>query len=307
MKLNAAIKNMTTQIADVLSLNDPSVYIYGSYVLDDFQYGWSDIDILVLTQKSISEQQANELVCLRQSITAAESDNPFYRCFEGGMLTLNAFIRKVPDRVVYWGTSGQRITDSYHFDACCMKELLDYSRLLHGKDIRGQLTPPSFEDIKTNIQFHYDTIRKYASSTGRSIYSFGWLLDIARCIYTLRTGKIISKTAAGEWALQNCLFHNITALFNGTRHLLTKGRKGCAFCIKVGHYFHKNECIQRLWLLCSLVLIYHTYDTYDMIGRTAKRKSENIMKWHRVSLKLSIKNRTPKKSGTRYIKISLSR
>lgn len=212
MKLNAAIKNMTTKIADVLSLNDPSVYIYGSYVLDDFQYGWSDIDILVLTQKSISEQQANELVCLRQSITAAESDNPFYRCFEGGMLTLNAFIRKVPDRVVYWGTSGQRITDSYHFDACCMKELLDYSRLLHGKDIRGQLTPPSFEDIKTNIQFHYDTIRKYASSTGRSIYSFGWLLDIARCIYTLRTGKIISKTAAGEWALQNCLFHNITAL-----------------------------------------------------------------------------------------------
>ena len=43
MKLNAAIKNMTTKIADVLSLNDPSVYIYGSYVLDDFQYGWSDI------------------------------------------------------------------------------------------------------------------------------------------------------------------------------------------------------------------------------------------------------------------------
>ena len=67
MKLNAAIKNMTTKIADVLSLNDPSVYIYGSYALDDFQYGWSDIDILVLTQKSISEQQANELVCLRQS------------------------------------------------------------------------------------------------------------------------------------------------------------------------------------------------------------------------------------------------
>ena len=169
MKLNAAIKNMTTKIADVLSLNDPSVYIYGSYVLDDFQY---DIDILVLTQKSISEQQANELVCLRQSITAAESDNPFYRCFEGGMLTLNAFIRKVPDRVVYWGTSGQRITDSYHFDACCMKELLDYSRLLHGKDIRGQLTPPSFEDIKTNIQFHYDSkiCKQY-----RTKYLFFWL------------------------------------------------------------------------------------------------------------------------------------
>ena len=49
MELNAAIKNMTTRIADILSLNGPSVYIYGSYVLDDFQYGWSDIDIIVLT------------------------------------------------------------------------------------------------------------------------------------------------------------------------------------------------------------------------------------------------------------------
>ena len=30
----------------------------------------------------------------------------------------------------------------------------------------------------------------------------GWLLDIARGLYTLRTGKIIAKTAAGEWALE---------------------------------------------------------------------------------------------------------
>ncbi len=212
MELNAAIKNMTTRIADILSLNGPSVYIYGSYVLDDFQYGWSDIDIIVLTVKPISEQQADELVCLRQSITAEEFGNPFYRCFEGGMLTLNAFIHKVPDRVVYWGTSGQRITDSYHFDACCMKELFDYGRLLYGKDIREQLTYPSFADLKANIQTHYETIRKYANSTRRNIYSFGWLLDIARCIYTLRAGKIISKTAAGEWTLQNCLFPDTDAL-----------------------------------------------------------------------------------------------
>lgn len=30
-------------------------------------------------------------------------------------------------------------------------------------------------------------------------------MDIARCIYTLRTGRIIAKTAAGEWALSNNL------------------------------------------------------------------------------------------------------
>ena len=212
MELTAVINKMTGRIADILSLNNPSVYIYGSYVLDDFQFGWSDIDILVLTGKPISEQQADELVCLRQKLTVSEPDNPFYRYFEGGMLTLNAFEHHLPDRVVYWGTSGQRVTNSFHFDSCCMKELLDHGRLIYGKDVREQLTPPSFDEIRKSIQFHYDTIRKFATKPERSIYSFGWILDICRCIYTLRTGNIISKTAAGEWALQNRLFHNIAAL-----------------------------------------------------------------------------------------------
>jgi hypothetical protein len=37
-------------------------------------------------------------------------------------------------------------------------------------------------------------------------------LDIARGIYTLRTGKIITKTAAGEWALENDLCSDRYAL-----------------------------------------------------------------------------------------------
>lgn len=212
MELSTAITNMTTQIVEILLFSNPTVYLYGSCVLGDFQFGWSDIDILVLTEKPISEQQANKLVCLRQSIAAAEPSNLLYRCFEGGMLSLDAFKRQVSTKVVYWGTSGQKITDSYHFDACCMKELFDYGRLIYGKDIREQLMQPSFADLKANIQIHYETIRKYANSTGRSIHSFGWLLDIARCIYTLRAGKIISKTDAGEWALQNCLFPDIDVL-----------------------------------------------------------------------------------------------
>ncbi|MDO4567832.1 MAG: DUF4111 domain-containing protein [Clostridia bacterium] len=212
MGLNTAIERMTARIAGILSTNAPSVYVYGSYVLADFRLGWSDIDILVLTEKPIAQQQADELVSLRQTMTADEPLNPFYRCFEGGMLTLDAFVRRVPTRVVYWGTSGQRITDSYSFDACCMKELLDCGRHLHGKDVRGQLAPPSYEDIRASIQSHYDAIRRYASHSGRSIYSFGWILDIARCVYTLRTGQIISKTAAGEWALSCRLFGDDAAL-----------------------------------------------------------------------------------------------
>ena len=207
-----AIEKMSAEIAKILAENSPSIYIYGSYTLDDFRLGWSDLDILVLTEKPISEKQAGQLVGLRQEMSRSEPNCPFYRLFEGGMLSLSAFIGGLPDRVVYWGTSGQKIAESYRFDAFCRKELLESGRLLVGRDIRGLINPPDFREIRENVRQHYESIRKYACLSGRSIYSFGWLLDIARCIYTLRTGDIISKTHAAEWALESRIFGGPAAL-----------------------------------------------------------------------------------------------
>ena len=76
-----------------------------------------------------------------------------------------------------------------------------YGKLIYGSDIRDRLSLPSYDDLISGVKHHYGTIRKYAKETGESIYSCGWLLDIARCLYTLRYGDIISKTDAGEWAL----------------------------------------------------------------------------------------------------------
>lgn len=200
-----AIRRMTEAISGVLADNQPSIYLYGSSVLNDFRLGWSDIDILALTKKRISSSQAEKLVTLRQKLLKAEPDNPYYCSFEGGMLTLAAFISKEPDCVVYWGTSGQRITDAYLFDSFGLSELKESGKLLYGEDIRCHLKAPEYADFYRDIKKHYEAIRKYAQTTDRSFYSFGWLLDIARGIYTLRYRKVIAKTAAGRWALDNNL------------------------------------------------------------------------------------------------------
>lgn len=200
-----AIRSMVSAISGILADNQPSVYLYGSSVLDDFRLGWSDIDILVLTQKRISQAQARDLVELRQKLLEREPENPYYRSFEGGMLTLSAFCSKAADCVVYWGTSGQRITDTYLFDSFCMAELLQNGQLLYGAEIRGQLAPPEYTDLYRDVKRHCKSIRQYAQTTQRSIYSFGWLLDIARGLYTLRRGTVASKTAAAQWALEHNL------------------------------------------------------------------------------------------------------
>ena len=203
--LRRSINNISSCVADILYNNYPSIYLYGSIALDDFKFGWSDIDILVLTRKTIAEEQENRLVNLREELHAEEPDTLYYRSFEGGMLTLDAFINKTTDRVVYWGSSGQRIADNYHFDSFSKKNLLEIGRLLCGEDVRDKLTVPTLTELKKDIENHLDSIRKYAHLSGKSLYSFGWMLDISRCLYTLRTGKIIAKTAAGEWALKEGL------------------------------------------------------------------------------------------------------
>lgn len=200
-KVWCTIEKMKDRITNILNAVSPSIYIYGSYTEGDFKEGWSDIDILVLTEKEITEDQAEALVHLRQIMKQEEPDVPHYRSFEGAMLTRNAFLSGAPDRVVYWGTGGERITDKYSFDVFGMTSLLKSGVLLHGKDIREQLPHPGCGELKAAVERHYRTIRDHAQKTGRSFYSYGWLLDISRCIYTLRTGKTIPKTDAGEWAL----------------------------------------------------------------------------------------------------------
>ena len=205
MILNEAIQIMTNEIVLILSDSRPNVYLFGSVVLDDFKLGWSDIDILVLTEREISDKQADVLVGIRQNLLERYPGNPYFCLFEGGMLSADAFLKRKNERTVYWGTSGQRITDNYKMDSFGMAELLDSGVLLYGDDIRDRMTYPTYAQMRDDISSHVQYARKYGDAVG-------WLLDIARGIYTLRTGKIIAKTAAGEWALENGLCFDVGAM-----------------------------------------------------------------------------------------------
>lgn len=198
MNLNESIKIMTNEIISILADNRPIIYLVGSVALDDFQLGWSDIDILVLTEREITELQADTLVGLRQALLERYPGNPYFHLFEGGTLSADAFLHSKNERTVYWGTSGQRITDNYKMDSFGMAELLDSGILLCGEDIRNKMTYPTYAQMRDDIVHHIQSARKHGVVVG-------WLLDIARGIYTLRTGNIIAKTAAGEWALDERL------------------------------------------------------------------------------------------------------
>lgn len=198
--MEKTIARMTAAIAEILGEHAPSIYLYGSCTMEDFRPGWSDIDLLVLTQEPISQPQAEQLLTLRQTLPKQYPDAHYAHACEGGILPLDAFTKGHPDRVVYWGTSGERITDRHHFDAFSLWELHHSGRLLYGGDVRHSLPIPTPFDLHAAVAQHLRTILLHGRG-GRSLYAFGWLLDVARGLYTLRHDAVIAKTAAGEWAL----------------------------------------------------------------------------------------------------------
>ena len=203
-RLRLAINTMAVSIFNILESVQPSIYLYGSVTAEDFRPGWSDIDLLVLTQEPITETQADLLLTLRQQLAQRDPDTPYYRAFEGGMLDLGSFLTNESTRVVYWGTTGERIKERHDFSAFDRASLLQNGQLLLGKDVRRHCEMPEYPEIATAVISHAVSIRQHGKGA-RSLYAYGWLLDIARCMYTLVNGRLTTKTTAAQWALDEHL------------------------------------------------------------------------------------------------------
>lgn len=210
--MDESIGILLDRVKKILTDNNLTAYLFGSICSEDFKLGWSDLDILILTEEILSENQAQLLVNLRQELLTEYTGNPYFRSFEGGILSISEFLSNRMERIVYWGTSGQRITDRYSFDVFSLMQLKDSGILLYGKDIRNRISYPSYEEMVAAVRAHYQTIRQYAVKTRRNLYSAGWMLDIARCLYTLSEKKIISKTQAGYWAIEKNLVPNVEVM-----------------------------------------------------------------------------------------------
>lgn len=203
-RLRLAINTMAVSIARILERNGVSIYLYGSVTTEDYRHGWSDIDLLVLTGAPITPEQADMLVNLRQTLASCDPDTPHYRLFEGGMLDLGSFLTGDETRVVYWGTTGQRLKTQHSFSAFDRASLLQTGQLLLGRDVRRHIEMPTYEDIRAGVAGHLRSIQEHGTGS-RSIYAYGWLLDIARGMHALLNGRMATKTDAAQWALDERL------------------------------------------------------------------------------------------------------
>ena len=182
-------------------LPECTVYLTGSAAMNDYREGWSDLDLLILSGTALTQDAADVLLNLRQTLSESEPGNSYYRRIEGGVVFAEVFLNCGSGRTVYWGTSDQRITAGYTADVFSLAAM-DQWRLLHGEDLRNRMKKPSSEMLCNAVKKHAQTIREHGCTTKNPMYRCGWMLDTARCLYTLKTGRVTAKTNAGEIALR---------------------------------------------------------------------------------------------------------
>lgn len=196
--MNNCIKIMSDEICDVLRKREPSVYLKGSIVLGDYKKGHSDIDILCVTKERIEKNEAEELLCLRQRLSSRNRKYDYMRVFEGAFIPLDALIDGESERVVYWGKKGARITDRYVMSALSTIELLDSGVLISGKEIRDRIKRPSLEEIKNDAGLYVKGVLRNIRWERSEEKLSERMLEMARCLCTLETGRVLSKTKAAE-------------------------------------------------------------------------------------------------------------
>lgn len=201
-----SVNRTAAEIAARLDCELDSFWLYGSAVMDDFRLGWSDIDFIAFSNGEITEEAAQRLLMLRQELKEKQPENPYYRLFEGVIVNIEEYKSGEYKRLVYWGTSGQRITDKCEIDPFARYELAKHGKCVFGSADMCLFPLPERSELASAVRRHYESIREYAQVTDERLYSCGWLLDISRCIYTLKTGEVIAKTHAGEWALESGIF-----------------------------------------------------------------------------------------------------
>jgi Domain of unknown function (DUF4111) len=207
-KIRAYLRLISEEQANFIQ----GIYVLGSLALGDYRAGRSDVDFVSLTEGPISSEQAACLARIHSSLAA--SGGPSL----DGFYIEAARLRRVPERAEQVPFS---LDGTFHAGGTCFEinpvTWACWSQ--HGIALRG---PPARNlgiatDLDVLRRFQRENLRTYWSdwiegcsralarkhpgeTVDAAILEWG-VLGVCRIACTLATGRIVSKAAAGRWAL----------------------------------------------------------------------------------------------------------
>lgn len=182
-----------------------SLHLIGSIADGDFRPGRSDLDFVAVLSRELTDDDAEALVVVHRSYRT----DPTLPSLDGVWLTAEE-LRAGPDAVADGPTSQQ---GDFVVVARGNRNPVTWFSLPDSVELIGELDHDAlWRDRERLVSWVRDNAQSYwrrwlSSASGISPAMLGraapmWgVLGISRLAYTKATGKIASKSAAGEWAL----------------------------------------------------------------------------------------------------------
>ena len=164
-ELDSTLEMFVEVLVDFFGKQLISVILHGSVVFDDLAPGYGDLDFVAVIDSDLPEQDQQRLVELRRPFRA-EGAGIFARMVEGAFLPRHMLDPVKSGKAFWWGTSGERPWSSNELGWIVMRVIREHGRVIHGKDIRGEVPEPSHRQILEELRRFPPSAKEHAGDGG---------------------------------------------------------------------------------------------------------------------------------------------
>lgn len=207
--VNEILHVLRSNVKEVLGHQFIGMYLYGSLANGEFDE-YSDIDVLIITEREISESTFSALEEVHKRIN--KIDSPWANQIEASYIPQTAMRRFDPtnkfhphmdrgdNEVLHWM--------SHESDWIVQRHILrERGIVIEGPGLQSLIDPVSSDELRRAVAgvlpLWINPILEDSSRIIKRGYQSYCVLTLCRMFYTLRHGEIVSKPAAANWALEN--------------------------------------------------------------------------------------------------------
>ena len=202
-------------LSAVLKGNFVGFYIMGSFVMGDWDPKRSDIDFIAVTRKPLNKKESLEIGKMHKALSKSDLGKKL----DGAYTYLEQLQQKrFEERTGSFEDHEFKPDCPCHLSADNILCLLEYGKCIQGVPIKELGLSVSEEELSRAIyNMLLEDIQEIAKKEDfETLYYI--LIDMLRCIYTLETGKLPTKSKAIEYCrnlVGRDLYQNIKALREG--------------------------------------------------------------------------------------------
>lgn len=206
-KLNAVLQEFVAQVKTTLGRNFVAAYLHGSFAIG----GWdihSDVDFLVIVETPLTSAEVNAINAMHAEIF--KMDTRWARHLDGSYID-RELVKKVDSActpIYYLDNGSTEVSLSPHDNTLVVRwTVREHGVILAGPPPTELIDPVPADNLRREVR---QTMREWGAEILSGQYSIDnrWAqpfvtLSYCRMLHTLETGRIHSKQAGTEWAIQN--------------------------------------------------------------------------------------------------------